>query len=202
MVSGGPGRLLGMEYFTALISAIALVMSALSWRVSRRQADTSDRQLTLQEDLAHAAAAPNVWVDIQPDGQGATFHLVLCNDGPTLARNVRVNFSPSLRSLEDGWQMPLPPVMRSLPPGRRMSWFLDTVALRLDVECSLPTKYSVKVAFDGPFGPVRPLTYDLDLREYLGADIRTVSDGARTANEIHLAAVKISAALDKGLRRR
>lgn len=158
----------------ALISVIALIAAFGQARSARQQAlaakeqvELARRQTEIQEQLYRDQQQPYVWVDYRIDPVSHwLLDLVLKNEGPTIATNVRVSFDPpisragavkdldldTLPGFQDGFA--------SLPPGREMRW---TLGSHVEVyEENALKRHTVKISFDGPFGPVGPLVYELD----------------------------------------
>ena len=133
------------------------------------QAGSARRQTKLQQRMIEDAAQPYVWVDIRPDDRDATFfHLLLKNEGPTVAEDVRVVINPPL---PDSWRPsgsvgPRESDFASLPPGRIMIWNLG---LASDIVATdTVRKFDITVSARGPYGQIPPHTYRLDLTLYNG----------------------------------
>ena len=110
---------------------------------------------------------------MQPDDvSGVLLNLVVGNSGPTIAQNVRATIDPPLVAIDqlkdraETAQDLLTRGISSLPPGRTLVWPLGQGFNILDGNG--PKKHTVTVTADGPFGPVPPLTYVLDLTDYNG----------------------------------
>ena len=164
----------------AVVSIVSVAVAVLQTRranliagrsstAAERAARASERQTTIQDQLRRSTAEPYVWVDIRPDEQSGQIMLLLVgNSGPTVATNVVVKFDPPLG------ETPLPNDaaalgeqrlgrgLASLPPGRVLTWSLG-VSFELLMADGLPLHYSVTVAATGPFGPLEPLSYEIDL---------------------------------------
>ena len=139
---------------------------------AKRQADAAVQQTEIQERIHNESHQPYVWADFRLDAtQGSLMHLVIRNEGPTVAEDVRVVFDPPLQSV--GVIKSLEPVqaqlaegLRSLPPGREMKWAF-AIGQRLYGEegSSVPHQYTVTITGRGPYGDLPTLTYPLDLDE-------------------------------------
>jgi hypothetical protein len=144
------------------------VRAANSARLSVREAR---RQTELQERVHRDSAQPYVWADLQgDDAQGQVLRLIVANEGPSLAMDVRVSFEPSLQSSGDSSELDevqdrLRSGLSSLAPGRRLQWKVD-MAHRL-FDQGLPRVYTVSITGEGPFGSMEPLTYVVDLNDLL-----------------------------------
>ncbi|MGI8614012.1 MAG: hypothetical protein ACR2KL_08760 [Nocardioidaceae bacterium] len=159
---------------SAVISVGAVLVAGSQARYARQQAQAAVRQTELQEQIRRDAAQPFVWVDLRPDPKSMTFiHLVVQNDGPTVAQGVQVTFVPPLQStiaelepllLHNALAQGFP----SLPPGRRLVWSLDVFPARFASD--LPRQYEVTITGHGPFGPLEPLVYQLSLSDYEGTE--------------------------------
>jgi hypothetical protein len=63
--------------------------------LAERQAGEAARQTEVQESIRRESAQPYVWADLLPDDRSTfAIHLVVKNEGPTAARDVRVEFDP------------------------------------------------------------------------------------------------------------
>lgn len=158
----------------AVVSVIALVATFGQAQSARQQAKSAKEQVVLarrqteiQEQLYKDQQQPYVWVDYRIDPVSHwLLDLVLKNEGPTIATNVRVSFDPpvsragAMKDLELHTLPGFQDGFASLPPGREMRW---TLGSHVEVyEENALTRHTVKVSFDGPFGPVPPLVYELD----------------------------------------
>jgi hypothetical protein len=163
----------------ALIAAVALYFNGLSARVADRAGRAADRaaraaeeQTKIQQQLRIDAAQPYVWVDIRPDEAGTLLNLVIGNGGPTVATNVRVRIEPPLPAIDqlrdraDAAQARLADGIRLLAPGRTFTWPLGQ-GFNLITQ-SGPQAHTFTVNADGPFGPMPPLTYIIDLADLRG----------------------------------
>lgn len=166
-----------------LVAGVALYFTGMAARATRAQAESAieqtrlqREQTELQREIQREAAQPFVWADVRPDmKRGTLFLLVVGNSGPTLAHNIRVEIAPDLphdprlsghslnavRRLRDG--------IRSLTPGRTVEWTLGRTADIVGED--KPVLHTITVDADGPYGPLRTLTYEIDL-----SDIRESSD--------------------------
>ena len=140
---------------------------------AERAAASAEQQTEIQLQLRKDAAQPYVWVDVRPDDvTDVLLNLVVGNSGPTIAQNVRAKIDPSLEAIDqlkdraETAQDLLARGISSLPPGRTFGWPLGQGFNILDR--GRPQKHTITVTADGPFGPVPPLTYVLDLMDYKG----------------------------------
>ncbi|WP_067799854.1 hypothetical protein [Actinomadura formosensis] len=139
---------------------------------AREQVTLGQRQLELAEKIRKEQSEPYVVVDVEasPIARGFLV-LVIENIGTTVARNVRFDIDPPLRSarkfnlpvaeakiLKDGIPM--------LPPKRRLELLFDFGPDRF--ESSLEMVYSVTVYADGPHGHVEPMRQDIDISVLYG----------------------------------
>jgi len=163
----------------AVISLLAVAAATLQVRhartqanEARRQADAAVRQTDLQEQIHRDTSQPYVWADFRMDAtQGALLQLVVRNEGPSVARHVRILFEPQLQGA--GLQTELGAIqerlasgLESLPPGRQMAWTFGIGHILFDEATLVPLTYQVTIDCEGPNGPVTPLSYVLDLNEY------------------------------------
>lgn len=152
------------ETTVAVIAAFIAVFSMIAAIVQSNQAR---RQTSLQQRALEDAAQPYIWVDIRPDERNASFfHLILKNEGPTVAQNVRVTINPPLPT-NWGHGEPIGPRHQdfsSIPPGRRMIWNLGVT--HEIVNSDTVKEFTITIAADGPHGPVLPYTYKLNIDQY------------------------------------
>lgn len=185
-----------------VISIIALVVSAFAlpftiWaaraaarqagaahdqtEIQREQVAAMHEQTQLQRGLAREALQPYVWADIQPDmQQGTVMHVVVANNGPTVARNVRVTFDPPLPAGQqqsdkvESVERVLASGLRSLAPKRVIRW---TLGVGYDLLSSEePQVRTVRVEGDGPHGPLPVLEIQIDISDWRQA--RDAPDGS------------------------
>lgn len=149
---------------SAVIALIALYFTGLAAKAAKDQTE-------IQRQLRKDAAQPYVWADLREDRiRGTMLLLVLGNSGPTVATNIRVTITPDLRATSfnsdkvQKVQGRLANGFQSLAPGREVSWSLGVGFEILRQEGG--SSYSFKVEADGPFGPLEPLTYDVDMDDW------------------------------------
>jgi hypothetical protein len=148
----------------------AVVAAEEQTKIQQQAASTATEQTQIQRQLRIDAMQPYVWVDIRPDDSvGTLLNLVVGNSGPTVATDVKIMVEPPLpridqyndrisrveRRLADG--------LRSLTPGRVLKW---TLGQGFNLVNDDPPPYTFTVTADGPFGPVPPLTYVVDLSDW------------------------------------
>lgn len=139
--------------------------------IQREQVAAAREQTQLQRELAREALQPYVWADIQPDmQQGTLMQVVVGNNGPTVARNVRVTFDPPLPAGQrqsdkiESVQRVLASGLRSLAPKRVIQWTLGAGFDLLSSE--EPQVRTVRVEGDGPHGPLPVLEVQIDISEW------------------------------------
>lgn len=144
-----------------------------SAHAAERAAVAAEKHTEIQLQLRKDAAQPYVWVDVRPDDvTGVLLNLVVGNSGPTNAQHVRAKIDPPLKAIDqlqdraETAQDLLERGISSLPPGRTLVWPLGQGFNILAGDG--PKKHAVTVTADGPFGPVQPLTYVLDLTDWKG----------------------------------
>jgi hypothetical protein len=199
------------QTWAALVAAIAaaggtlIALGALAY--SRRAGSAADRaaraaeeQTKIQQQLRIESAQPYVWVDIRADeAVGTLLNLVLGNSGPTVARNVHVQVAPplptiaQLRDRVEAAQARLADGISSLPPGRVITWPLGQGFNLLAADG--PQIHTFTVKADGPFGPVPPLTYKLNLSDLRG----TLDRPAGSLHQLTKAVEHVSRKLDSRL---
>lgn len=160
------------------IAAVAVAATAVSlyfaWgsgRAADRAARAAESQVQLQTELNRTAAQPYVWADVRvSDYQGHFLALVVGNNGPTVATDVRVTFDPPLPSADKAAPMAeaamarLAAGMQSLAPGKVLLWPLGASEKILGDDRAQP--HTVTVEARGPHGPVETLTYVIDLADF------------------------------------
>lgn len=130
------------------------------------------RQVAEARHLREDQTRPYVVVDVESSPAGLqVLNLVIANAGQTLARNVKLNFEPELRSSEEGYVLHETVLMRegikTMPPGRRIEVWFDR-AFKRD-KTGLPMRYDVTVEYDDARGQRQePLRYVLDLAHLYG----------------------------------
>ncbi|RZL21842.1 MAG: hypothetical protein EOP31_26540 [Rhodococcus sp. (in: high G+C Gram-positive bacteria)] len=155
-----------MEPETA-VTVVAAIIALASMIAAFWQAGSARRQTNLQQRALEDASQPYVWADIRPDDRNASFfHLILKNEGPTVAEHVRVVIDPPL---PDSWRQsgavgPRHTDFASLPPGRTMIWNLGPT--HEIVNSDTAKQFDITISAKGPFGQVLPHTYRLDLNQY------------------------------------
>lgn len=159
----------------AVVAVVALIWTRGQARSAKEQAESAREQVTLakrqteiQEQLYRDQQQPYLWVDFRIDPVSYYLvDLVLKNEGPTVATNVQVTMDPPIQRSSafniERRLLNLPGFANgfaSIPPGRELRWSLGT-HVELYEERTFH-RHKVTIAFDGPFGPVEPLTYVLD----------------------------------------
>lgn len=146
---------------------IALVALFFAWK----QARNATAQTELQQRIREESAQPYVWADFRVDPRsGEMLQFVVKNEGPTVARDVKLHFEPPLKA---DWMLnpqeehgPAKQGNRfsSIPPGREMVWHL---ASAFTFEGSTDVKkFTLTVSGTGPYGPMDDLTYILNIDDY------------------------------------
>lgn len=169
--AGGPDPNASAAWAAAIAAAVAGIAAVVSAIFTAKAANAAKGQTALQRELAEAATQPYVWADVQPDmKQGTILRVVVGNEGPTVATNVRVTFSPPLATPAkhpgaiEAAQRTLASGIKSMAPGRRIEW---TAGAGYEVlEGDGPIRHTVTVTADGPHGPVEPLTFEIDLANW------------------------------------
>ncbi len=155
---------LGTMLYTGRQSSAAVSQAASA----ERQVGVALQQLEFSERIHREQTDPYVVVDIRPRVVGSQLLcLVITNTGPTVARNVRVRVSQSLRSsLGAEYEMRLALALAReipfMPPGQTLMWAFDTGA-KLYERPDLPREYSFTVRATGPSGEIEAMTYQVDL---------------------------------------
>jgi hypothetical protein len=114
------------------------------------------RQVREAKRLREAQAQPFVVVDFEVESGNQEIRLVISNIGATMARDVRLTFSPALASSLDSHGGVIPPRelkplregIPSLPPGKRVSILFDLFPQR--EEGNFADEYKVEISFYAP----------------------------------------------------
>lgn len=179
------------------IALVAVYFNAQSSNAAIRAARAAEEQTRIQLQLRIEAAQPNVWVDVRPDDvTGRLLNLVIGNSGPTNATNVRIKVNPPLPANDElkeraaAAQTQLSEGISSLAPSRVLSWPLGQ---GFNLLRGNDTKaYTFTVSADGPFGPMPPLTYIIDLD-----DLRGTLDRPSALYQLAKAVENLAGKLDK-----
>lgn len=175
------------EAWTALAAWITLGVAALAATFARHQVLEARR--TREEQ-----AQPFIVVDFEPsEAWSGLMNLVIRNTGQTLAKNVKIRFSPPLQTTlsEDDAQFLLPESslikdgIATMPPGREYSVLFERMP---DLFTSkLPRKYVATVSYCDSRERLYELEYVLDLGIYFGVmqvEVFTVHHAAKAARDI------------------
>jgi hypothetical protein len=178
----------------AVISAVALFFN---WQYTR----TAVEQTKIQRQLRIDAAQPYVWADIVPDEvSGVVLNLVVGNSGQTIATNVRVTVDPPLEAINqlkerfETAQSRLASGIRSVAPGRTFMWPIGQGYKILKDDGR--QAYTFTITADGPFGPVPPLTYVVDMSDWRGLLHRPAGSLFELTQAVKNFATKIDGAPD------
>lgn len=191
----------------AIVAVVALIWARAQAKSAKQQADSAKEQVALakrqteiQEQLYRDQQQPYIWVDYRVDPVSYWLvDLVIMNEGPTTARNVKVTFDPMVKrsgNLQKKDLDSLPGFIdgfSALPPGRELRWTLGS-HVSIFEEASF-TRHTVTIAFDGPFGPVEPYSYVLDFGDIRDAALRNPGNIAQVTTELK----EIKKNLQKGI---
>ncbi|MCP2324932.1 hypothetical protein HDA40_003439 [Hamadaea flava] len=144
------------------------------------------RSAVVQAKLARNQKQPYVYVDIRPDEhQPALTVLLVRNQGPTVAKNVRVTLSPPLVSALhnapeniETWEI------GAIPPGAHL---VRGIGVGNEILDRNPKPIQITIEADGPRGPVDPSVYGIDIKALEGVLI-----GHRTLNDVAVALKEIA----------
>lgn len=119
-----------------------------------------------------------MWLDYRPNRTSeSALDLVLKNEGPTTATQVKVRMDPPIPRIVNGTHRQFTDLagfsdgFSALPPGREMRWILGTGREIFAQEGD--QSHRITVSYHGPDGPVDPTEYTLDLRESKHTSIYT-----------------------------
>lgn len=201
----------------ALVAVVAVGFAAVQAQAAKVQAQAAKeqvaqarRQTEIQERVYQDQQQPYVWVDYRLDPVSYTLiDLVIKNEGPTIARNVKITINPMIkRTAEFHKAADLPDLQgfvdgfASIPPGREMRWSLG-YHTEIAVQGNLG-RHDVTISFDGPFGPVEPYTFVLDYADMKAASLRDPGHIGQVAKELkeikkHVEkGVQVVRAMDRG----
>jgi hypothetical protein len=165
----------------ALIAVIvalgALGVTLWSARSAARSADTAEERTKLQQKIHIDSTQLYVWASIVPDEkQGQMLKLVVSNEGPTVATNIKVVFDP--RPVPSGEQTDtakfaavlahLESGLSSLPPRHRVEWLFDMAMDFFATDAERST--SVTVDCEGPYGPCTQNSFLVQLGDVEGVN--------------------------------
>ena len=149
-------------------SLVALAALYFTWQQARAAASQTElarRQTDLQQRQHEEAAQPYVWADLRPDEEhGFVIALVLCNNGPTVATDVRVTFDKPLpNAIADEWDG-RHLTLSALAPGRQIVWWLKPGPEWFS--SGHPRSFEVTIECNGPFGSAPVLRYRLNTDDF------------------------------------
>ena len=141
-------------------------------------------QLEEARTLREEQTRPHVVVDMDMQSRPPIINLSVSNIGQTSARDVRISFSPELRSTLDserkrGESSFLSSVIPTLPPNKKIETIFDTGPDRFKAE--LDDVYEAVVRYRGDAGREYQDTYVLDIGMYYGLEYIT----PRGLSDIH-----------------
>ncbi|MEU7377971.1 hypothetical protein [Streptomyces albidoflavus] len=151
-----------MDRLSLAFASAALLVSIVTTVVGYKQ-------LSLSRRVRREQLEPYVIVDISPRApESQMLCLSVENLGPTVARNVRLQIEPPLRSTLDSEREEIlrrvvGRTIPSMPPWRKIIYNMDLGHKYFAADPPLPLVYRATVNADGPFGAVETMTYDMDL---------------------------------------
>ncbi|MBC7593309.1 MAG: hypothetical protein H7288_05125 [Kineosporiaceae bacterium] len=154
------------------ILTVVLVLATI-WMASetRRTAVATRKSVASAEERAKQMRQPSVWADVRIDkDQGTLLHLLVGNSGPTHARQVIVKIDPPLPVEGPSSELSrlafarLANGIQYLAPGSELSWSLGRSFALLESDAS--QLHNVRITAVGPYGPVEPVEYELDLADF------------------------------------
>ncbi len=154
------------------IGAASALVALVALYFTRQQVAQAQAQTRLQRQIHEDAAQPYLWADIRPsEVDGFLMQLVIKNEGPTIATDVVVTFEPPLPlrltdESRDGARYEL----AAMPPGRHIRWHLNGAPDWYGSDD--PKRFTVTVRYAGPFGPMPPLSYVLDIADFLDSVVQ------------------------------
>lgn len=185
----------------AWVAVVAAAIALGAGIAAVLQVQEMKRQTELQLKIHQDSSLPYVWADFRIDEVHAwNVHVVIRNEGPTIATIVQVHFDPPLRRVRSTGDFgdlsqltAFTSGIASLSPGKEMRWSLGP-SNEVYKEGSV-SRHQVTVKCDGPFGPMKPLTYELDFGSFPGAASQPVGSLDRIERAITAQAAKVDQAL-------
>jgi hypothetical protein len=138
---------------------------------TKHQVEIARQQTELQEQIYFDARQPFVWADFRLDAtQGELLQLVVRNEGPTVAHDVRVVFDPPLRGagLTEGLDSVNDQLARgfeAIPPGREVRYAFGVGHMIFAEDTEAVLQYTVTITGRGPRGDLPQLSYPLNVDE-------------------------------------
>ncbi|MDI2127953.1 hypothetical protein [Yinghuangia seranimata] len=183
-----------VEWWSFIVACVALlvaiVAAPITLKLARRQTEAAEKQVQQAIQARRESLEPHVVVSFEVIRK--TFNVVVQNVGQSVARDVRIVFDPPLTSAKpsEGYVIAEVTMFKkgipTLPPGQRLTAFLDTGPNR--VNSTEPMEYTATVACTGPFGVVTPEVYLLDLAVFgdvTTLDTRDIHDVADELKKIN-----------------
>lgn len=173
---------IAMLVITALGWIAAVVFGIHGMTTSSRSAKAAQRSAEIAAEQYEATLAsnrearqPHVWTDLRARDDGAILEIVVGNSGPTIARDVRVTFDPTLASTapddakEDAREVEARchEGLGSLPPGRVFKWSLGIVWRHFPENGAVPVPaYAVTVECrDIEGNEIPPIQYVINMED-------------------------------------
>lgn len=139
---------------------------------ANEQVRAAQEQVEIQRRTRIDELQPQVWVDIQLD-QEVLLVLAVGNNGPSVARNVQVFVEPPIVPIEqftERFNLALDRLGHGLPaltPDRVLTWPIGQSFNIIKEGCS--QLHAFKLLADGPFGPIEPVKFTIDLADFGGS---------------------------------
>jgi hypothetical protein len=138
-----------------ILSLVALVVYVImTWRMAsatKKSAEAAEKTLQEMKEMRDQETAPHVVAYFEAARGTPFIYLVVKNLGKSVAKAVRLDFDPGLRSSNPGIQMDELPMIRqgigSLAPGQELRTFFDSAISYFGAE--LPLRINVRVSYSG-----------------------------------------------------
>jgi hypothetical protein len=185
-----------MDVLSVVLTGVLAVATIWMANETRRTAVATRKSVESAERRAQQARQPSIWADVRIDrDQGTLLHLHVGNSGPTYARLVRVEVTPPLPV--DGHSADLTAVvfgrlasgLQYLAPGSELSWSLGRSFKLLEKDVS--QIHHVRISGAGPYGPLEPVEYELDLADFRESQDRPEGNLHHVCNAIEKIAERL-----------
>ena len=171
---------------TAIAAWGAVVGAGVAATYAGWQASVAQSALELTKQVQRDQAQPYVFADIRPnEHQPNLAALMVRNEGPTVATEIRVTFEPPLVSTRTANEEIRCWTITALTPGAQL--VRSVGAGHAFLAKNGKTTCRVTVEGVGPYGRLQPISYDIDLPELAKAHI-----GYRTVHHVAVALEEIA----------
>ncbi|MFG3559022.1 hypothetical protein ACGGAQ_32075 [Micromonospora sp. NPDC047557] len=167
-----------------VVAAASLLVSVLGIRYSRVQAVAARHAVEHAERVRREQTQPYVFADLRSDEhQPQLLVLLVRNQGPTVARNVRVTVEPPLEDVRS--ELVSEWFISAIAPGAQLARPI-AVAWNLFERAADELVHQVAISGEGPDGAIEPLKYEINLKslEHVSAYQKTVYHAVKALEKI------------------